>query len=98
RYLSALSLHDALPILLRRGAVVAQDDLQLVFSRQPARNRGDGVVASLAAFAEDVRLGVRIDAPGGEQRVGGRHERLARSAAQARSEEHTSELQSRFDL
>src|SRR5690606_40144000 len=75
----ALSLHDALPISVRREAIAAAD--HGVFRRD------DRPVALL-----------EIADPVGEQRQGQRVGPQEHLAAAIRSEEHTSELQSRENL
>src|SRR5207249_9670299 len=89
----ALSLHDALPISRRASADGARAD-----RRADGDTRG---VAASPAVADAGRPGQR---GGPEPAVGlaatGHHgrRRESRPAATLRSEEHTSELQSRFDL
>src|SRR5206468_12258053 len=89
----ALSLHDALPIsrILINGCL----------DRRKARARRDRwFVSSIDATpADEARVSAASAAPGAnpEARLLAR-ERRSRLAAAIRSEEHTSELQSRSDL
>src|SRR5207249_6231092 len=77
-----LSLHDALPIY-RRGAVGEHLD---------ALDRGHGNLVDV----DEVLAADRVDAAGGHAPAVDEHQRV--EVAKLRSEEHTSELQSRFDL
>src|SRR5699024_12829098 len=93
---SSLSLHDALPILADGNSVVLVDhDVQLLSEVDhlleigPGSGREGGQVVAAGTVAQvaaspATRLGGFLD---------GREE-----ATQPRSEEHTSELQSRFDI
>src|SRR5207249_7805859 len=95
--LYTLSLHDALPISWSQ--IIGDIDDQRLFleRRQRApddwREFGVGEQHLRLAVAEDEgdRLGVEADVDRVQHRVGHRH-------GEMRSEEHTSELQSRFDL
>src|SRR5207249_8208979 len=94
--LFTLSLHDALPILGRR---LQQDHNAVVFAieiKLPV-GRDDGTPAQAAAFGPQRLAGLELQA------VPAFRFPLIRvtvddSVQQDRSEEHTSELQSRFDL
>src|SRR5207249_12175359 len=91
--ISTLSLHDALPIcarLLARRARPARLQCQ-----DPDRNgRGSGLDRPARALPT---AQAEIVASEPAERVG-RSARGVRSSDDLRSEEHTSELQSRFDL
>src|SRR5206468_12114512 len=86
--LYTLSLHDALPISLAAGgAFLLEQPQQLEADFQPLR-------AGAVPVADDARRG-RVEAGDEVQPVdAGVHGEVARP----RSEEHTSELQSRSDL
>src|SRR5699024_12260871 len=92
----SLSLHDALPIsscryvLVNKGVVIrshaSNGDLGLATTNSSSR-----ILEKIKCeFPPDEQIGaVAVGAPGAV---------AAPSAADSRSEEHTSELQSRFDL
>src|SRR5205823_7994920 len=80
---STLSLHDALPISRRAAAVPRQ--------RRPAAAAQAGIAGARAGGESRLRHRVRPDALSRRRR---RRDRLHVEAAAARSEEHTSELQS----
>src|SRR5207249_12085883 len=81
-----LSLHDALPISHQRGG--GQKLLIHGIRNHPARRRPPGAPSPRCARASPTR---------GARRSGDR-DRSGRRSVRWRSEEHTSELQSRFDL
>src|SRR5207249_7287003 len=90
-HLSTLSLHDALPIspLGTSGAREAEivEELALEFQESYERALRNGLTAG------EAWLEVQKRSPSWGQLAG-----ELRSALEERSEEHTSELQSRFDL
>src|SRR5699024_12279084 len=94
-YICALSLHDALPIFRRIEVIAALGQATLLL-----------VVGTYAAIEGVRRLFEPLEVPGGELLVFGIIGLVANvtaiailaSSRSARSEEHTSELQSRFDL
>src|SRR5699024_12646092 len=90
----ALSLHDALPIWVRRG-VQSPDAIDAI---EPIVERVEIRRAHLAGGRHEYRIHERemglsfVHVETGSPHLGGRSPNLERS------EEHTSELQSRFDL
>src|SRR5207249_8364012 len=94
---STLSLHDALPIWLRallRGSALAGAALREDALRQRAAR-----LALPARLAGLRRPGVPAHRRGDPRLCAARDDRSRRRLLlRARSEEHTSELQSRFDL
>src|SRR5207249_11354556 len=83
-----LSLHDALPIL--RGCAAVKMNYNKF--RQPMTDQSPARRAS--APSDPRKLTIAIDGPAGS----GKSSVAQRVAQILRSEEHTSELQSRFDL
>src|SRR5690606_41484410 len=88
-----LSLHDALPIFGNRTRAVPIEALESTRSRPSLRSRR--TLAVPRGFGEDRRHGA---ARGGEIAGGGRTGIGTARGRAARSEEHTSELQSRENL
>src|SRR5207249_11999988 len=88
-YIYTLSLHDALPISLLRGRGGFCGGLGLGFRKFYAPNVFFGIQAEQSDLVD--LIGAHLPDP---------HYAVTRLAAPAalRSEEHTSELQSRFDL
>src|SRR5699024_11620697 len=89
-YPYTLSLHDALPILYRLGADVEE---KLITNEQKDLLEQLEMPLSLI-LGEMEHTGVRVDV----NRLQDMGEELKERLANIRSEEHTSELQSRFDL
>src|SRR5207249_7726777 len=91
-YSSTLSLHDALPILTPNG-----ESFSLV-KAHPLTGRTHQIRVHLASLGHPI-VGDKIYGPDGDLYLGfietGWTDELAR---RLRSEEHTSELQSRFDI
>src|SRR5690606_41177306 len=90
-----LSLRDALPIFRRTAAVPPRSCRLRRRPRAPLQDRAGGrvVIDDLAAQAKNAFI--RVDAP---ERVDRTHRALGLAQPAFRSEEHTSELQSRENL
>src|SRR5207249_9035869 len=91
--LSTLSLHDALPISSLREIVLRQPQLTRARLQLDAAQRP----LVLPPLADDEAEDVGVEAKAALEIVDGKAG-LKHSQPQRRSEEHTSELQSRFDL
>src|SRR5207249_10158917 len=84
--ISTLSLHDALPICHPQGARRSFRSLRPLALRDGRRSRERPALRRRAGRGEDLSRRGAAAVPGSPRR------------ARRRSEEHTSELQSRFDL
>src|SRR5699024_12563979 len=90
-HIYSLSLHDALPILVEVGEehiLEGADLLQPLFE--------DSLVEELVELNADLGIFIRVE--GGDAGTGGAEGTACQALLLVRSEEHTSELQSRFDL
>src|SRR5207249_8728552 len=95
-HIYTLSLHDALPIYIRPVPQQLLENVTVIAIDHPHVVIGDLPRLDIDAFAQPViraQIFERADIIGGSSQV-----RLNDDANIGRSEEHTSELQSRFDL
>src|SRR5207249_10324512 len=87
-----LSLHDALPICLHRGGSPRRAERSTRLTRPtPSSTRAPRAPATRASSSSRTWRAFGVSAPGATACA-------RRSTSTKRSEEHTSELQSRFDL
>src|SRR5690606_40772962 len=87
-----LSLRDALPIVEALGGLLARIDIRMQFAGEPAVRLLDVLLARVAVDPEYLVVVCQVRSSSPSSRV------RYRATARTRSEEHTSELQSRENL
>src|SRR5207249_10213311 len=95
---STLSLHDALPILLTHTDAAVRSVAADVLGRHPAVADVDRLTQAYARAAGDPFDDARLSAVSALGAIAQASADGRLACAIARSEEHTSELQSRFEL